>query len=176
MRISIIGPSGSGKTYLAKKLSEKLKIKHTNLDYVFFKHVVDKSRVELPEAEWKRNLNKLIKEDDWIIEGVNPLKQVFGKADKIIYIRPSLLRALYSQWKRYFTDARQRSEHGFINNLILSRYLLRQYMQEPNPGEYKNPKYSRVKKIDKIVEDYKDKLILFRNRGEVNQFIENFHL
>ena len=173
MRINIIGPSGSGKTYLAKKLSEKLKIKHTNLDYVFFKHVVDKSRIELPETQWKKNLNKLIKEDNWIIEGVNPLTQVFEKADKIIYLRPSVVKALYSQWKRYFTDARQRREHGLINNLKLSRYLLRQYMQEPNPSEYKNPKYSRVRKIDKIVEDYKDKLILFSNRNEVNQFIKN---
>ncbi|MBU1931621.1 hypothetical protein KJ965_02850 [Patescibacteria group bacterium] len=84
MKISIIGSSGSGKTYLARKLSEKYKIKHSNLDYVFFKHVVDKSRIELSEKEWKKNLDKLLEKDSWIIEGVNPLVEVLEKADKII--------------------------------------------------------------------------------------------
>jgi len=172
MKICIIGPTGSGKTDLAKELSERYRIKHTNLDYVFFKHVVDKSRIELPEKKWKENLNKLVSDKNWIIEGVNPLIEVFEKADKIIYLRYSLLQALYSQWKRYFTDARQRKEHGFANNVKLTRYLLRQYLQEPDPKKYKNPKYSRVRKIDRMMEKYTSKLIKFTSRKEANMFIK----
>ena len=176
MKIGIVGPSGSGKTFLAEELSEKYKIKHTNLDYVFFNHIVDKSRVELPEKEWKEKLGKLLEEDNWIIEGVNPLIDVFNKADNIIYLRPSLFQSLFSQWKRYFTNPKQRKEHGFINNTKLTKYLLRQYLQEPDQKEYKNPKYSRVRKTDQITSKYKSKLIIFTSRKEVNAFIRKPHL
>ncbi len=67
-RIYVIGPSGSGKTYLAKVISKHFNIPHTNLDYVFFDHKVSKSRDEVSDEEWMRRLNKLIEEDDWVIE------------------------------------------------------------------------------------------------------------
>jgi len=146
MKISIVGSSGSGKTYLARKLSEK---------------------------EWKKNLDRLLKKDSWIIEGVNPLVEVLEKADKIIYLRPSMLNALLSQWKRYFTDQRQRKEYGFLNNVKLTKYILRQFLQEPDPKEYKNPKYSRVRKVDRMVNKYAGKLIKFTSKKKASQFIQN---
>lgn len=93
-RIYIVGPSASGKTYLAKIIASKYRIPNVNLDYIFYKHVVDKCREEVSEREWKSKLNKILKGKGWVIEGVNPINEVVERADKIIYLRPNLLSAL----------------------------------------------------------------------------------
>ncbi len=171
-RIYVIGPSGSGKTYLANVISKHFGISHTNLDYVFFDHKVSKSRDEVSDEEWKRRLNKLIREDSWIIEGVNPINEVFEIADQIIFLRLNIVETLVSQWKRYLTDEKQRREHGFINNLKLSRYLIKQHTEEENLLKSNDPKYFRVKKVDRILKSYSDKTLILKSRSEVNKFIE----
>jgi adenylate kinase family enzyme len=159
MRISIIGPSSSGKTTLAKKLSQERKIPHYNLDYIFFEPIPGKKdRRELTEKEWTVKLSKILSEKDWIIEGVNPIKEVFEKADKIIYLKPPVLKSLFRQWKRYFSDPVQRREHGFFNNLKLSRFLLRQYFKGEDLSSLNNPKHARLKNVEKILERYRSKV------------------
>lgn len=171
-RIYVIGPSGSGKTYLVKVISKHFNIPHTNLDYVFFDHKVSKSRDEVSDEEWKRRLNKLIKEDSWVIEGVNPINEVFEIADQIIFLRLNITQTLVSQWKRYLTDEKQRREHGFINNLKLSRYLIKQHMEEENLLKSDDPKYFRIRKVDRILKSYPNKTLIFKSRSEVNKFIK----
>ena len=171
-RIYVIGPSGSGKTYLAKIISKHFDIPHTNLDYVFYDHKVAKSRDEVSDEEWKRRLNKLIEEDDWVIEGVNPINEVFEIADQIIFLRLNIIETLVSQWKRYLTDEKQRREHGFINNLKLSRYLIKQHTEEENLLKSDDPKYFRIRKVDRIIKKYSNKTVILNSRNEVNKFIE----
>lgn len=171
MRISIIGPSGSGKTYLAKKLAEKYNIAHANLDYVFYKHFVEKDREQVPESEWKRNLNNILDESDWVVEGINPIIGVFEKADKIIYLRPSIVTALFRQWKRYFTDPKQRGEHGFRNNLKLSGYLFKQYTECEDAAKKDDPMYFRVSKVDRVLRSYSSKLVVLRTKDGVRQYL-----
>lgn len=171
-RIYVIGPSGSGKTYLAKVISKSFGIPHTNLDYVFFDHKVSKSRDEVEEKEWKRRLNKLIKEDAWVIEGVNPINEIFEIADQIIFLRLNIIETLVNQWKRYLTDEVQRKEHGFINNLKLSKYLIKQHVEDENLSKSDDPKYFRIRKVDRILKRYSDKTLVLKNRSDVNKFIE----
>lgn len=172
MKISIIGPSGSGKTYLTNKLSDKYKLKHINLDYIFFKHVQDKNREAIQETVWRKNLKQVISENDWIIEGVNPINEIFDNADLIIFLRPILLVALSRQWKRYFTDAKQRKEHGFVNNLKLSRGLIKQYAEKEDLRKQNDPMYSRVSKLDRLMSRYKKKVRILRNKKEVSNFLD----
>jgi len=170
-RIFVTGPSGSGKTFLAKKLSDTYGIPHTNLDYVLFRHTGDKHREEVPEREWKNKLKTIVKGKAWIIEGVNPIKEVMEAADKIIYLRLNIIDTLFSQWKRYFTDPIQRKEHGFINNLKLSGYLIKQHIEAEDLSKSDDPKYSRVKKTDRLLKDFAFKVVILKTRGEVNKFI-----
>jgi len=174
MKISIIGPSGSGKTYLSKKLSERTGIPLTNLDYIFYRHIKDKSREELPENEWKQNLFKIISSNNWIIEGTRPLKMVFDEAYMIIVLNPSIITSLFRQWKRYCTDPRQRKEHGFINNLKLSRGILRQYFEKEDLTKADDPTYYRISKVKRILKEYKSKLIQLNTSSDVMNFITNF--
>lgn len=159
MKINIIGPSSSGKTTLAKKLSEELKIPHYDLDYTLHESIPGKKgRRELAEREWRKRLGEIFKRKDWIIEGVNPIKSVLEKADKIIYLKPPLAKSLYRQWKRYFTDPVQRSEHGFFNNLKLSRYIIRQYFKEADLTKLNDPMHTRLKSVEINLRKYKGKV------------------
>lgn len=70
------------------------------------------------------------------------------------------------------TDEKQRREHGFINNLKLSKYLIKQHMEEENLLKSEDPKYFRIRKVDRILKSYSDKSIVLKSRSEVNKFIK----
>ena len=169
MRIYIIGPTGSGKTWLAQKLSQHYHIKHINLDYVLYTHITDKSRTELSEDEWMESLRTEMQQENWIIEGINPINEVFNAADKVIYLRVSLLYSLLNQWKRYLTSPAQRKEHGFINNIKLSQYVIKQHREEYLAEGIDNPKYFRISKMDKIIERYKSKVMTLTSKKEITE-------
>lgn len=171
MKLYILGPTASGKTRLANMLSQKYNVEHISLDYIFFRHVKDKNRIELSESEWKKEISTISKRKGWIIEGVNPIGEILDQADEIVYLRPKFFTALFNQWKRYFSDPKQRKEHGFINNLKLTKYLVKQYFQNSDEAQMNNPKYSRVKKTDLLLKKYMGKTIRLESQKAVNSFI-----
>lgn len=173
MKISIIGPSGSGKTYLSKKLSEKTGITVINMDYLFYRHVKDKSREEIPENEWHECLNHTLATDNWIIEGTRPLKMIFDTAERIIVLNPSIFTALIRQWKRYFTDPIQRKQHGFKNNLKLSRGIIKQYFEKEDLSKADDPTYYTISKVKRILKEYENKVIIINNSKDLNEFIKS---
>ena len=89
-RIHIIGSTGSGKTYLAKHLSDKLKIPYFELDKVMWGSSVEMAGKNPPEVRDKL-LNNIISQESWIVEGVyyKWLGQSFTLADKIIFLTPN---------------------------------------------------------------------------------------
>jgi adenylate kinase family enzyme len=171
MKINIIGPTGSGKTTLADTLSKKLNIQVTSLDYLFYKHTKEKQREEILEKVWKKELGRILKKQEWIIEGVNPINEVIETADLVIYLRPHIAIALYRQWKRYFTDSKQRKEHGFGGNLKLSQYLFKQYLENDDITSIDDIKYSRLKKLDRILEKHANKVRVINNNTQLKQLI-----
>ena len=70
MKIHIIGGSGSGKTYLAEKLSREYGIPHFDLDELQWDAAADAYGKKRNAAERDALLQDILKEDDWIIEGV----------------------------------------------------------------------------------------------------------
>lgn len=158
MKISIIGPSASGKTTLAKKISDLYQLEHTDLDYVCFKFIKPRKRIKLKRCVYMKKIKKIIEKHNWVIEGINPIHEVFEKAGIIIWLRPNFFKALYRQWKRYLTDSCQRCEHGFINNLKLSRYIFRQYFENPTPVT--DPKKTWIKSAERELDTFKTKLYI----------------
>ncbi len=95
MKIYIIGPSGSGKTTIAKKISEKLEISHTDLDDIFWDNSANSFGIKRDENIRTNMYKDILKKDKWIIEGaylVWPFEG-FNKADVLIFlnIKKSLL-------------------------------------------------------------------------------------
>ncbi|WP_412989355.1 DNA topology modulation protein FlaR [Pediococcus siamensis] len=102
MKIRIIGPVGSGKTTLANRLSLKYQIPVTSLD--------DLNWIRRPQGDVHRTieqrnrlLNEVLKQKDWIIEGVQYRygQESFADADIIYFKDVRHLRNLFYLWKRY---------------------------------------------------------------------------
>lgn len=89
MKIYIIGPAGSGKTTLSKILSRKYDISCYELDCIVYDDL-DNHRKRTDE-EIKDLFQKIIKEDNWIIEDVGRRNFLEGRelCDTIYYLKLS---------------------------------------------------------------------------------------
>jgi adenylate kinase family enzyme len=68
-KIHIVGSTGSGKTYLARHLSEQLKIPYYELDNVMWSSSIEMAGKNPPEIRDKL-LKDIISKESWIVEGV----------------------------------------------------------------------------------------------------------
>lgn len=119
-KIFIIGTSGSGKSYLAKILSKKYKIKHFDLDDIFWENKYTKKRSE----ENKKEISKIIKQDKgWIFEGVftSFIKEIVNKTDEIIWLDINKNVLSYRILKRYFKN-RKNPDETFKSNYNLMKW------------------------------------------------------
>lgn len=85
-KIYIIGTSGSGKSYLAKKLSEKYRISHFDLDDIFWE---TKYTIKRSEEEKRKLVSRIIQNNKgWVIEGVftSFVLEAIQNADEIIWL------------------------------------------------------------------------------------------
>ncbi|MBU7555375.1 DNA topology modulation protein FlaR [Pediococcus ethanolidurans] len=105
MKIRIIGPVGSGKTQLAKQLSLRYNIPVTSVDDLNWKRSPQGDVHRTPE-ERATLLKLVLKQNDWIIEGVQYRygQESFTDADVIYFKDISHLRNLYYLVKRYLKN------------------------------------------------------------------------
>lgn len=84
MKVHIIGGSGSGKSFLAERLSKEYGIPHYDLDDIQWDDTSSYGVKRNPE-ERRILLEKILENEDWIIEGVYYAwcQQCFEEADKI---------------------------------------------------------------------------------------------
>lgn len=130
MKIYITGLSCVGKTTLATRISKKFKIPYYELDRL----LIDKdsyasklhSTYYVNEKELRRQTKLIQEKANWIVEGVYVIEPLIKEADLVIYIESNLLRSLALQWSRFLADGDQRKRFGLINNLRLSRSIIRQ--------------------------------------------------
>ena len=103
MKIHIIGGPGSGKTFLAEKLSKELGIPHYDLDELQWDNHADTYGVKRDPEERERLLRDLLKQNDWIIEGVYYAwcQQCFVDADRIYLLRVPRYKYRYRIIRRF---------------------------------------------------------------------------
>ncbi len=130
-KICIIGCSSSGKSTLANKLSSKLNIPVTHLD--FLAHYADSDWQRRPDQELVQAHDEILKNNKWILEGNYSvcMSQRFAKATSIIWIDPNVYGAAYRSIKRSFFPGKnrigklpgaQKNNHFWLINHILSVY------------------------------------------------------
>lgn len=164
MKYYIIGPSCSGKTTFSKQLSDQTHIGVIHLDSIYFDfHVNKKGKILVSLEEIKNRLALILKNNDWIIEGIATIPELLEQADVIIYLRASLIECLVHQWKRFFTDTQQRERYGIMSNIKLSRSIIRQFFEKTTPAQMGNLKYSRVSKSDAYCKEYANKVYILNN-------------
>ncbi|GMA62950.1 DNA topology modulation protein [Alicyclobacillus fastidiosus] len=83
-KIAVLGSGGSGKSVLARKLGEITKIPVYHLDALYWKP----GWTPTPYDEWRSLQTKLVKNDEWIIDGMyaKSLDIRAAAADTIIYL------------------------------------------------------------------------------------------
>lgn len=163
-KIRIIGTCGSGKSYLAKELSKKLKIPHYDLDDIFWKKKYTKRR---EEKEMKKMVNKTMKKNKWIIEGIqyynHNIEKTFKKADLILWLKTKTTTSCYRIIRRYITRKNEKQENA-KNTLKLLK----------SPILYNLNIKSKSKKTHREISNkYKKKLIILKNKKQINEFLKS---
>lgn len=164
MKIAIIGYSGSGKSTLAKKLSEIYNCPLLYLDTIQF------------EANWKiRDIDEgllmvgeFLKNDSWIIDG-NYREFLQEKrlqdADKIIFMnfpRRICFPQAFKIYLHYKNKTRESMADGCNEKFDLEfiKWLL-----------FEGRKKSIKNHYNEICKCYKDKITIFRNNKDVENFL-----
>lgn len=164
MKIAIIGYSGSGKSTLAKKLSEIYNCPLLYLDTIQF------------EANWKiRDIDEgrlmvgeFLKNDSWVIDG--NYKKFFQEkllqdADKIIFMnfpRRICFPQAFKRYLHYKNKTRESMADGCNEKFDLEfiKWLL-----------FEGRKKSIKNHYNEICKCYKDKITIFRNNKDVENFL-----
>ena len=164
MKIAIIGYSGSGKSTLAKKLSEIYNCPLLYLDTIQF------------EANWKiRDIDEgrlmvgeFLKNDSWIIDA-NYREFLQEKrlqdADKIIFMnfpRRICFPQAFKRYLHYKNKTRESMADGCNEKFDLEfiKWLL-----------FEGRKKSIKNHYNEICKCYKDKITIFRNNKDVENFL-----
>lgn len=108
-RILIIGSSGSGKTFLARILGRLLDLPVYHLDAYYWKAGWQTAQPE----EWEQILNKLLSQDEWILDGNygHTLEKRIFFCDSIIYLKLPRLICLRNCLLRFWQNkGRTRSD------------------------------------------------------------------
>lgn len=111
-KIMVVGVSaGVGKSTFARTLGEKLDLPVHHLDSFHWKP----GWVEADKNEFREVIEKLVKEDAWIIEGnySSTIDLRLAEADTLIYLELPLRICLYRVLKRWLTNiGRTRPDMG----------------------------------------------------------------
>ncbi len=151
MKIHIIGCSGSGKTYLAKKLSKEYCIEHYDLDDLQWDNSAVTYGVKRNADERRAMLQDILKNEDWIIEGVyyKWCKQCFADADKIYLLEIPRYKYRYRIIKR-FVKRKIGLEKGKKETVKSLKELLK-WTDSYNEND--------MEEIKKLLEPYGDKVV-----------------
>lgn len=157
-KIFILGNMGSGKSTLAKTISEKLNIKHYDLDDIFWKKKFNKKRdIKSRDKKFKELCNK----KQWIIEGAYATWIEFGikKADLVILLKIPLKSLLWRITKRSI----KRNEENIKGWIGLTKATIKYYKRKDGKGFHEH---------EKLIDKNKVKFILIKNNKELNNFIK----
>ena len=165
-RIRVLGTSGSGKTYLAKKLSNGLKIRYYDLDDIFWRK---KYTEKLKKHKRKEKATKLTKRKKWIIEGIYGDWSVssFKKSDLVVWLVPPFRVRSWRIFKRFLKRKSNKSiEESWKDCLGLIKYS----------GKYKrksNEDSESYKSHKEIINKHKINFIILRNKKQINKFLKD---
>lgn len=162
MKIYIIGSTGSGKTTLAKKLSKKYNIKHYELDKIVYDD--DNGNIKRSDKQIEKLFNKIIKQDNWIIEDVGRSKFEKGRelSDKIYYLKISKIIVLKRVISRWIKQKLKLEEYNYPPTFMQLVDMLKITIS------YFKKESSKLEKLDK----HKEKVI-FLNKKKIKKILKN---
>ena len=160
----IVGCSGTGKSTLAQNLSKELGIDAMHLDSHFWASGWNQA----PREQFQKDVEEFLKKDKWIIDGNYrkwTMNERVEKADTIIHLDFSRWSCLYGIIKRriqYHGKTRPELPENCPEQIDLDFLkFVWNFNRDYNPD------------IKKLIDESKDKkIIVLKNRGEINAFVE----
>lgn len=165
-KISIVGGSGTGKTTLSNNLGKKLNLPIYHMDAF---HYSENWKVRDKKKRDKKILVKA-KDKKWIIDGTysSTLKERVESSDLVIFLDYSTFARIKGVIERYLKNSGQEKEEIPGCKERISIGLLKSVLR------WKKHKRNQIIEILKVVE--KDKLLVFQNRKQLNDWYYNeFH-
>ena len=162
MKINIVGPSCVGKTTLSKIVANRNGWQHFDLDLVYIdRDYLAETKIfrYRPKSEYSKKVADFLgTHKNWVIEGVYLVEKILKEADLIVFVNLPLLIPLRWQWKRYFTDANQRSTYGLLNNIGLTKEIFGEYFKKYNPKDVDDETEFYMQKYCEVLKKYPNKL------------------
>ncbi|MFA5887424.1 MAG: AAA family ATPase [Candidatus Nanoarchaeia archaeon] len=168
-RIFILGTVGCGKSTFAKKLSAMLKIKHYDLDDVFWTSKFNKKRTE---KERDKKFKSLCDKKEWIVEGVYSTWIEYGikKADVVVLLKIPRLILFWRITKRVVRREKQkqlgkeRYRQSFRDYIGLLKAVMRYYSKASERGYYKHKE---------LVDKNKAKFVILKTNKDIDNFFKD---
>lgn len=162
-RISIIGGSGNGKTTLANNLGKELKLPVYHIDGI--QHL--ENWVERSKEERDKMILEKVSKKKWIIDGTyrSTLKQRLDNSDLVIFLDYSTFAQISGVLCRYIKNhGKEKAEiPGCKEKLSFNFFLL--------VCNWRKTKRKQIMEyIDKVD---KKKILVFKNRRELNKWYKN---
>jgi len=162
MKILIIGIVASGKTTLAKKLEQKLNIKHYEIDNIVHDDINCKKRTC---EEQQKIIKEIDKQENWIIEGTlrRNLQYLLDMADKIIYLDIPLRTRKIRIFKRFIKQKLGLEKCNYKPTIEMLKLMYKW------TNDYEKQKEERESQLNK----YFDKLIKIKNNKNYKECVQN---
>lgn len=159
MKILILGIVGSGKTTLARKLSNKLNIKHYEIDSIVHDDSIGKKRSLDEQIKIFNKINK----NSWILEGTPRKNQehIINSANIIYFIEiPKYIR-YYRIIKRFIKQKLGIESVNYKVDISLLKDMFKW------TKEYEKNKENIIKELNKT-----NKFVLLKNKKDINKILE----
>lgn len=162
-KISIIGGSGTGKTTLANSLGEILDIPVYHIDGI---HHLENWAIRDSNERDKIILEKVL-ESKWIIDGTyqSTLQERLDKSDLVIYLDYSSFAQVRGILSRFFKNYGKEKKEipGCKERMSFEFFMFVCKWRKTRRGEI-------VEKISKVD---KGKVLIFKNRRQLNKWFKN---
>ncbi|MGI9054527.1 MAG: DNA topology modulation protein [Pyrinomonadaceae bacterium] len=164
-KVLIIGSSGAGKSTLARRLSEKTGLKIIHLDKIYWKP----NWTEPEKDEWKRTLEKVIQNEEWIMDGnfSGTLDLRLPACDTVIFLETPPAVCIYRVLKRVaFSYNKTRSDMADGCPEKFDWEFLKWIWDFENRSKWK---------MEKLLEQFKNEktIIRLKSKREVEDFFVN---
>ena len=162
-KVCIIGGSGTGKTTLAKNLGKELNLPVCHIDGI---HHLENWQIRDKNERDKIILNKVL-EDKWIIDGTyhNTLLQRIQSADLVIYLDYSSLAQVKGIMTRFLKNhGKEKEEIPGCNEQMSWKFFWWVVNWRKNR---RNDIIEKINQIDK------SKILIFKNRKQLNKWYKS---